>query len=272
MTEPQSLDVKVIYDASSGRRSAPTRSVRPVRAKGGTLAIFLGCASVVVSGLLYYGTWWKVDQQIYLKLMMHMPVPGLDVSEVSRMFGLNADEVARSSPTLSERPEAGVSTRTVQVMLGFACYGWLVVATLSACGVAMAGAAAIARACDFDSRRIGIILCGGVFLGLAWGIASTWADFGWDYKPNHLRFGMLAPVAFAASLGLVFSSGARMLSRVAGITLIAAAAGSVAALWLGHRCDAVDAAYVSLPVLALVFAGHSFWGWVLWVLGGRWIR
>ncbi len=180
---------------------------------------------------------------------------------------------AESTAASGVRPDPGrYSASTVQVVLPASAYGWLTLATLSACAVALSGAAAVARGTEFDLRRVGFILGGGVLLALAWGVATTWADYGREYKPHHLRFAMSAPVAISACLGLILSSRARLFSRVAGISLIFAAIGSVVALWLGHRCEAVDAAQVTISFLTLVFTAHSAWGWILLFLGPRWVR
>lgn len=276
MTTPQ-LDIKVIYDASSGGRPTARRTVRPARVRSGSTGAVLGCASIAVATILYYATWWQIDTQIYMKLMLHTPVAGVSTADVSRLFGLPPEPVVIEEPV---RSDAAVSTATkgptaattVQTILATTSYGWLTLATLSACAVALSGAAAVTRGADADLRRVGFILGGGVVLSLAWGVATIWADHGWTYKPHHLRYAMSAPVALSACLGLVASTRARLFARVAGISLILAAIGSVVALWLGHRCEAIDAAQVNVSFLTLVFVAHSAWGWMLLFLGPRWVR
>jgi len=271
MTTPQ-LDIKVIYDAASGGRPTPRRVTRHLRVRSGSAGVVLGCASLAVASLLYYATWWQVDRQIYMKLMLHMPVEGVSAADVSRLLGLPPEPSAQADAVRVGAAGSTATAKSVQTILGTTGYGWLTLATLSACAVALSGAAAVARGTEFELQRVGFILGGGAFLALAWGVATTWADYGMEYKPHHLRYAMSAPVAIAACLGLILSLRARLFARVAGISLILAAIGSVVALWLGHRCEAVDAAQVTVSFLSLIFTAHSAWGWILLFLGARWTR
>lgn len=262
------LDIKVIYDASLRGRSPARRAIRPAQASRARRGVLLGGASVLVAILLYYLTWWQVDREIYLRLLMHTPVEGVRTEDLSQMFGIPPESPPRVEP-VRVGSAAARSPRTVQVMLGVTSYGWLTLSTLSACCVALFGAASIARGIDADLRRIGMILGGGVLLGLAYGVAIVWADYGWRYEPRHLRLAMSAPVALAASLGMAYSSRLSFFARIGGIALVVAAIGSVVALWLGNRCGAVEADHVSVLRLIAVFIAHSAWGWVILLLGAR---
>ena len=96
-----------------------------------------------------------------------------------------------------------------------------------------------------------------------------WQDYGLKYRPDHFRFGMAGFVVTVAAIGITIGRGARMLTRLAAAMVILSAVASVVGLYLGAECGAIDPARSSMAFLALVFAIHSLWGWVLLPVSSR---
>ena len=273
MNSTPPLNIKVVYSVSKRQRK-PRRVSYGGGTKRGRLLWLLGLLNLVAAGGLYYGSWWPVDKELYLKLMLHTPLPGVDLDAASDLMGDRGapDSGAPQSqlepetaPSAGQSPSEGsrFSGRTTQVVMVATVYSWLTLVTVAASALALSAGSALGRAGGPFGRRVGLILLLGTVLALGWGACSVWIDYGMGYPPNHLRIGMGGLVLLAALLGLAIGRGTRGLTYLAAIMLILSAAGSAVALYLGAMCDAVGPERATLQFLALIFVIQSLWGWVL---------
>jgi len=152
--------------------------------------------------------------------------------------------------------------RTAQLMIGGAAYGWLTLATLAACALSISAGAAIGRIGGSHGRRIGTLLALTMTLILALAALMVWNRYGRQYLPIHLRIGMGGLVLISALLGLAVGRAARGFARLAAVSLILSAFGTVASLYLGSRCGAIPPAQAAPLYLALAFFIHSGYGWI----------
>jgi hypothetical protein len=268
MTSSAPIEVKVVYDASSrGRRAraVPTshRRSRPIA------LIVLGLLNLVAAGAAYYGTWWQADRFIYMKLIMHSPLP-VTRTDVDRAFaeatGAPQGEVVERAATA---PEGKFRGDTLFIVLGTTAYSWLTLATLAGCALALSAGALIGRAGGSAWRRIGLVLMIAVVALWAFGAIRVLMEYGMEYPPRVLRMGMSGAVAFAFALGMMIGGRTLALTRLAAVVTILLGAGTVVALQYGHRCDAIPPEQVAPVFLGLVFLSVSAWGWLLLLIGAR---
>jgi hypothetical protein len=279
MTRTTPLEIKVVYDASLGRRRAGAVSLTRYRKSSRTaLMLLFGAANLSVAACAYYVTWWKVDPFMNVTLFMRTPLTGVKLSDVSRAIvpdpaNRSATEPA-STPTPSDADSSPVtfSPQTTQVILGSTKYAWLTLATVSACALAAAGGALLGSARIDMFRRMGIILFLGALLVLSYVGGSTWNEYGWQFPTRTVRYGMAGVVVLGAALGLVLSTRARLFCRLGTITTLIAALGTVAGLYLGHLAGAIPSSQISASYLATAFMIHSSWALVLWPLTSIWAR
>ena len=275
MPGASSLDIKVVYSGSSRKRVR----VRPSRDRGSlrrsTLMAF-GLMNLLVSGGLYFGTWQWADPELRVKLLMHTPLPGVDLEAAADAFLPRQPVDRRVAPrrrgnnpsSLQQRTEA----QTAQA-LGFAgtIVGWEVLATLVSCAMALSGGALVAKATS-KKIRAGVLIAGllGV-VALGWHAYGLWQQYG-RFVPDQIRIDIAALVAILGLVGLAMSSGARRLTRLAAILLILSAAGSVIGLHVGTHYEAItpDALPASLLTCSVgVFLIQSAWGWLLLPVASR---
>ncbi len=260
------LQINVVYDAS-GRRRRP-RKVPLVRGRNPrrTWAV-LGLLNLVAAGGSYYATWWRADPAlIYPKLILYTPLPGVEVGTVARVFGPPAPRPAdtRSTPVSRASSTTPVNELdTAAVVLWATAYGWLTLATIASCALALSAGALCGRAGGAVLRRIGTILTVGAVLALAFAMYHVWTKYARQYPPDHLRFGMGGLVFLCTMIGLMIGGGLRGLTRLASAAVILSATGSVIGLYLWAQCDAMPPEQSSITFLALVFIIHSLWGWIL---------
>ncbi len=148
------------------------------------------------------------------------------------------------------------------MMIGGAAYGWLPLATPAACALSVSAGAAIGRIGGSRGRRVGALLALTLTLVLTITTLIVWDQYGKQYLPSQLRIGMGGLVALSALIGLAVGRAARGLARLASITLILSAVGTVASLYLGSQCGAIPPAQSAPPSLALAFFIHSGYGWI----------
>ncbi len=265
MASTQSLDIKVVYSAAQRRR--PGRTV-PIGlgaaaspAKGWLL---LGVVNSAMALGLYYVTWWRVDPFFYITTIMHTPIKEEEIARLIPVTqeGVRALPIDLKQLTSGEKKNA-YSADTTRIILGAVSYGWLALATLSFGLVALAAGASWSRAGANRWQSIWIILALGTLLALLCAAALTWQKYGAKYPPNHLRFGMAGLGGLALLAGLTVRRFSKGVNRMAGLGLILSAVGSAVGLYLLGRCAAVEPVYASLPVIVMVFAVHSFYGWLL---------
>ncbi|MFH1109330.1 MAG: hypothetical protein V1790_09070 [Planctomycetota bacterium] len=257
------LEVKVIFDASSRGRRKPTHRVRSSpRISRSSPWIILGIFNLLAGGGLYYTTWWRVDPFIYLTFMLRSPVDvsvfaftplAFPIPEPRSDLAVQATrEMLRSPPELARN----------QIMMGATAYGWLTLATAAACALSLSAGAALSRIGGSPWRRAGVVLAATLTLALAAAVFLVWNEYGRKYLPVHLRFGMGGLALWMASIGLALGRAARGLARLAAITLIFSAAGTVVALYLGSQCGAIPPEQSTPLYLALAFLIHSIYGWI----------
>lgn len=309
MTDSAPLEITVVYDASGRSRRPPkpvhAKKVRPPRAKAASAStgvVVLGALNLLAAAGYCYATWWPVEEYIVVNSAMRTPfMSDLDLdATAAAMFGSMATPGGKPRPLLvpplrdsestEARPNAAGSTdsrkdpfakaeparpvsqfdvRTSQLVIGITVTGWLVLATASCCALAIAGGAGFTRAGGTSMRVLGIILALGLAALLVWKGYELWTQVGKDVSPARLRPLVLALVGLGAATGIAVGRGVRGLSKAAGILVIVAAIGSVAGLYLGHMAGVVEAAQATALFLAIVFVGHSLWGWLLLLISRK---
>jgi len=212
---------------------------------------------------------------------------GDESGEAPYANGLTAEAKTRDQLELPS-DEARWRGKTAQVMIPATAYGWLTLATAGACVLALAGGAGCGAAGGKKLRRVGLILAPGLAIGLAFTVYRLWPQsdvksghehnlfehlvqslYGMKYIPAQLRMWMGGLVLLSLAIGLAVGGRVRGLARLAAVTIILAAVGSAVGVWLWSQCGALEPGQTSVMVLALVFAAHSAWGWVLWPLSRR---
>jgi hypothetical protein len=318
------MEIKVVYDASKRRggktivRSSPIRPGR--RAGGGVVLVSL--LNLAVAGMMYYATWWQVDPFLYITMIKKTPIDvpadfgssGFFVSPPKRVqtppvggtangkSPRGSEGAAGDAPDANGKPaEEGTRDqvespsekvrwggKTAQVMIPAAAYGWLMLATVGACSLALAGGAGFGAVGGKRLRRAGWILAPGLAIGLAFTVYKMWSQSdvkagqetklleylvqslgGMNYSPVQLRMWMGGLTLLSLSAGMAVGGRVRGLTRLAAVTVILAAFGSAVGVWLWSQCGALEAGQTSVMVLALVFVVHSTWGWMLWPLSRR---
>ncbi|MGB2986140.1 MAG: hypothetical protein WBE26_09685, partial [Phycisphaerae bacterium] len=266
MTTVPPLDIKTVYSAlKRHRRRKPglygRGSVRHSR------LVLLGMLNLIVAGGLYYGTWWQVDKFLYLKLMLNTPLPIGDIEAPSSFLVPNLTDAPKTQP--SPKIEGDPTTlprftgQTAQVILWVSAYGWLSLAVIANCALALAAGSSLGRSGGSTWRVFGFIFLIAAVAGLAWIGHEQWVRYGTEYPPDYWRAFMAGPVLVCVLLGLATGRGTRRWTYVASIMLILSAIGSVVGLYLGSQCGAIKPAELPvsfLPFLAIVFVIHSVWG------------
>jgi len=267
MTTSTPLEVNVIFDASSRGRRKPTRRVSHTPRVGRTSPwIVLGLLNLLAAGGLYYATWWRVDPFIYMTLMLKTPVD-MDLDMAAGMFLTRQTEPSEPTPPVVEQPPPPAAPQAytgqaAQRMIGGAAYGWLTLATLAACALAASAGAAIGRISGSRGRRFATLLALTLTLVLAIAALVVWNQYGRKYLPIHLRIGMGGLVLWTTLIGLAVRRAARGLARFAAIILILSAVGTVVALYLGSRCEAIPPEQAAPMYLFIAFLIHSSYGWI----------
>jgi len=274
------VEVQVVFDSSRqrGRRTRPVARPSVSRAM-----LLLGAISLLVSGAMYYAIWWKVDPFIYLSLCLKSPldvrVPTAETAGGQPDLEDAASVIFRIRPERNSNPgtDSGETTAaaprwtgsTARNVIGAAAYSWLTLATLGCLALALAAGVQLSSGSAGGMRILGAFLTIGIAAALAYGAFRVWGEFKIGYKPNHLRLGMGGLVLLAAAVGLTIRRGSRPASRVASIALIVAAAGSAVGLYLWGEAGAIEMRYAAPGFLALVFAVHSLFAWILLPLSWR---
>lgn len=266
MTTPSTIEVKVVFDSALRGRRGTVRVTPHTRAEGARSWHALGIVHLLVAAALYYGIWWRVDPFLYMTLMMKTPVE-MDLGAAAGMFGVPG----ASDATRAEKSAASAAVRKTQTTLGSAVVGWLAVSTASACALALAAGAGWARFRGGGFARFALMLA--IFMGIVLWLAAflEWRAYGPAYPPKHLRLWMGGLVVLCGFVGLLMGRFARGLSKFAAFALILAGVGTVIAIHLGARNEAIEPPYATGTALAAAFAIHSAYGWLTLPLL-RWMR
>lgn len=283
MSSASPLDITVVYSRSSGGRR---RSGRYIGSASGTAGLLrLGLLNLLVAGALYCGTWWWVDPDLQVKILMHTEFGGVGSDDLverlipdrhSRLAGRTDPAKPKSQPAAKAKTVVAKAP-TVQgltakgAVFGASLYGWEALSTLSICALALASGAMLRRGGDTRIHIATALVAAGLFGVLAWKVCSLWTHYG-GYVPSELRYGSAAAMAAATLLGLLFAQKTRRLTRLAAALLILSAGGTVWGLHVGVQSNALDPKYATTAYLAAAFAIHSAWGWVLIPLAGRFAR
>lgn len=272
MSQPQPLEVKVIYSASSrGRRRAPSvRAPGPKRSspRSGRSAglLLLALMNLAGAGGLHYWSWWKVDKEIYFQLALKAEIPMTAISGQTPAAGGSAkDAFSVTAPAAANTPL--VSKR--QMVLVGSAYGWLTLATLAALALAMSGATLLVRSLGDWLRWPGIAL---LVLGTC---ASGWlaldivGELGWQFTNTQWRQAMAALVVLAGLLGLSIGRWHRGFTKLSAALLILLGIGSAGGLYLLSRFDGVPPEQAAPTFLAIAFAVHAAYGIILLPIASR---
>ena len=283
MSSAPPLDITVVYSRSSrGRR----RSGRYVRSGSGAAGfVRLGLLNLLVAGALYYGTWWWVDPDLQVKIIMHTEFSGVGSDDLvgqlipdrhSRLAG-RTDPAKPKSRSAAKAKAAVAKAPTVQgltskgVVFGASLYGWEALSTLSFCALALTSGAILRRGGNTRIRIVIAVVAAGLVCVLTWKVYSLWTRYG-GYVPSELRYGSGAAMAAALLLGLLFAQKARRLMRLSAALLILSAGCTVWGLHVGVQSNALDPKYATPAYLAVAFAVHSAWGWILISIAARFPR
>ncbi|UCC29101.1 MAG: hypothetical protein JSU86_12965 [Phycisphaerales bacterium] len=293
MNTPAPLDIKVIYSATKRHRRGwwASRAAVPIQDTG---LVVLGILNVIAAGGLYYATCWWADPELRFRVLMHTPLPGVDlreaklpsaspptgeeaqpiwiISEVAKQQGRLPPDLVPDSAEAPRDLTANARAQTAQaVKFVGTVVGWEALATIAACALALAGGALVGRAGTAGLRLAGVVVALVGLVAIGWAAYDLWVQYG-RLVPDQLRTDIGGLVLLAALAGLVIGRRIRGLTYLAAIILILSAAGSVVGLYVGAQFDAVKPEELPLPFFAfvvVVFVIHSLWGWVLLLLASR---
>ncbi len=264
------MEITVVYSvgARRGRRRRLLGPARPSR------LLILGLLNLLAASSLYYAAWWRVDKILYIKMMMHSPIPNVDLSAATTLFQPRGVPAVRRPPAPPPKPvpQPGWRRTLNEYAIGITAYIWLTLATMAACALAMSSGAAFGRvaASRWKRRRILLALAGVAGLGLAGYL--TWRQDQQSYLPDHLRMGMAGLVLVAGLLGLAVGRGVRQWTYFAAIAVIVSAICSAAGLYVANVYGAIDPDELPMPFLpfvGVVFVCHFLWGWILLPVASR---
>ncbi len=264
------LDIKVIYSASTRRRRG-----RRIGGSAGlvrTLPLAIGVLNLVAAGALYYGTWWRVDRFLYMKLMWKTPISGLDARAASgflvpKLPGQAREEVGPATGSDTDASTA-ISARATGILLGATAYGWLTLATVAYGALALAAGAAIGGNLSESARRIATVGAVLVLTVIVIGGLEVFRRFGWHYPVGLWRTYMFGPAILGLFIGLGVVRRAKLMTRIAALAVILSGVGSVVGLYFGSLCEALEPSQASAGFIFFVFMIHSAWGWVQLALAG----
>lgn len=243
------------------------RSAKVSRPRLGGWVLLGAVFNLAVAAGMYYATWWKADPHIYMVFMTKLP---LDVPRdfAHNPLGLNAATLE----ALGQLPEEGDSSpdpasprprwdgKSAQLIIPITAYGWLTFATASACGVGLAGGAWLGRAAGRPVRLWGLICAAALTLYLGYAGYGVWSESQKMFDPDKLRLGMGMLVLVIALFGIPLAARARGITRLAVVTILAAALATGAAVWLGAQSGALDLKFAHWTSVAAAFTIHGFWG------------
>lgn len=267
------VDVKVIYSAVKRRGSSVAR-VDPGEAPASKL-IVLGLLNIAVACGLYYATWWNAEPELRLKILMHTPLAGVDLDGIGQLMATatsaepkpaSATGIKLTTTEEVASAQAMQAARFVGTMLG-----WVCLSTLSICALALSGGRCLADAHRPRLRRTAIRVSLAGLAVVACASLLLWINYG-HFEPKQLRTYMGGVVISATLLGLFFRWGGWKFTTLAAALLIGAAVASAYTLYVLVQFGAVETndLPLSLTSCALIaFVIHSFWGWVLLLVGRR---
>lgn len=279
MDQTTPLDIKVIYSADKKRRpvSAPLslrtspderkgdRSEPVVGARANAPLLLASFNLLLTIGFTYF-TWWPVDRFITVDVfMLQVPVVEIDMdAAAAQIFGIVPEpdlisDVAPSAAT-PEQPPARFEGQTAAAVIGAAGLGWLTLATIGNCILALAcGAGLGSRASSFLRRSCFALTVLSVML-LAGVCYAVWTKYGRAYPPDYHRAWMGALVLMFVFWGVARGRSAGSLFRTGAVAMLLSAVGAVVGLYLWSQCG------VRVGLEAIGVIGYAFVA-VQWVYG-----
>lgn len=275
MPSAPALDIKVIYSSSRRRRRG-----RWIPRAGGPIPrsrlLVLGVVNLMAASGVYYATWWVADPELRIKIIFHTPLSGVDLDSTAGALVPPGSKLAPARTSGGVEQTSGATARVEgtssdAILFVGTAIGWEALATLAACTLALSGGTLLGRAGGPAWRRGVLILCLLTLAALGWVALGLWTKYE-RLTPDLLRYGIAVLVVLVALSGLALRRGEKLLTYLAAIALILSAVGSVVALCVGSRYEALNPADLPMPFvifLALVFVAHSLWGWILLPLASR---
>lgn len=258
------LEVKVIYDSSSGRGKRGTVVTRTGVANSRWLVV--GLLNLLLAGALYYGTWWRVDRDVlYPKLLMKSTIPGVDLNQVAQALG--PKNAPRRQPASRSPVPTTIDKATIQLWV--VSYSWLTLATIAYGALALSAGSLLGRWRGDSIRRIGVILTVAAASGLGLASYVVLSEHGMSYPTSALRWAMGGLGGLLLFLGLAIASHVRGLAKLASVTLLLSAIGSGIGLVMFGKIDAVPKEQTTVTFVGMVFVVHSLWAWILWPVSSR---
>lgn len=167
-----------------------------------------------------------------------------------------------------ERLEAAKQRRdkakSAQVVLAATAYGWLAVLSLAAFVLATASCAGLSskrlpRTIGRYLLPVSIVICGAI-------VWYVWKKYEWyeTLLPNWVRPTIVGlGVAVFGSIGFLLNRHGRRMHQLAGVTVVASALLSVAALWIAVHWGQMPSDQINTTLYAKVFLVQSAYGWFL---------
>ena len=268
------VDVKVVYTASKRRRK-PIREIGPPGSRPSKGLLTIGVINILLASAMYAGTWWWADSELRVKVILNVPVPGIDMNQLGDLFGVASDPPVLGNPaaTLSNTPLGAASAQTSSVGVFIGTFiAWEIVISMAAAVLALSGGAILGLSGGQSWRRRGMFLTLGVLIAFIVGAYWVWSQYGIKYRLDHLRWGVGLATLWALCLGLAIGGRVRGLTFVAAIALILAAGATTLGLYIGLQFEAfhpTDFPWSFGVFAAAIFAVHSLWGWILLPVAAR---
>jgi len=247
---------------------------------------------VPISRQSWAPSWWPavsadtwISEVLLLKTPLYIPHAG----QLFAMFGgrsgrkAPADannghpgtggQAANATQPAADSPESdvGVAVHTTAMfpmrqratVMVASAYGWETLVAAAVCALALAAGVGLGRISSAGLRRWMLwaaLLAALALAGWAW---HTWVQKGRQFSANDVRFGIAGLVGLFLLFGVSAGRGLIGFNRTAGVVLILLGLGSVAALELGARCDALTPSQATVAYQARIFGIHSAYGWLL---------
>jgi len=258
------LEVKVIYDASSGRGKRGAVVTRTGVANSRWLVV--GLLNLLLAGALYYGTWWRVDRDVlYPKLIMNTTIPGVNLDVLAAQMSGQKTRIRRPS---SPPPSSNVVDKDT-ILLWSVTYGWLALSTIAYGALALSAGSLLGRWRGDSIRRIGVILTVAAAAGLGLAAYIVLSKHGMEYPTGALRWAMGGFGALLLFLGLAIASRVRGLAKFASVALLLSAICSAVGLVMFGKVEAVPQEQTTITFIGMVFVIHAFWAFILWPVSSR---
>lgn len=296
MSQSTPLDIKVVYSASKrGRRPAPGpvapnqppqqpgRKPKPMQKGGGSAKpVGLALVNLLLAGALCYFSWWHVDRYIFYDVvLLQTPVFNIDMDAAAEeIFGIKPDPVsARGAATQTSVPpllppakpvkRSRYDDKTTQIIIVATGFGWLTLASISMCALALAAGTGLGASWGMGLRRAALMFAVLAVLLLVGAWVAVFTKYEGRYTPLFLRCWMGGLCLLFALWGLASGRNGGRRFRRASFAMLLSAAGSVGGLYLWSQC-AVRVDLEAIGVVGAAFvAAQWVYGAILWPTARR---